>query len=169
MTTRGRALLTMTALVGAVLATAVAAPAMDLRSWDQKLTGGTRFVLLAAFDDLAVLDKETGLVWQRMPSQFDVVWGSARNNCGEAGTAGRQGWRLPEAHELMSLVGGSGLTVKLPTGHKFVDVQAVSYWTATSYYPETARVVNMFTGAASSALKDQTGVHFWCVRGRGGE
>ncbi len=170
MMTRRRVLVAMVVVIGLVLATAIAAPALDLKTWDQKIAGASRFTVLESFDDLAVLDTETGLVWQRTPSQFAVHWGSARSLCWEIGTAGRQGWRLPEAHELMTLVGASGgLGVQLPSNHPFLDVQSLSYWTATSYYPETARTVNMFTGVTSAALKEQAGVHFWCVRGRGGE
>src|SRR5215813_14310693 len=34
-------------------------------SWDQTLPASTRFIVLSNFNSEAVLDRETGLVWQR--------------------------------------------------------------------------------------------------------
>lgn len=147
------------------------AEAANLRSWDQKLAPGQRFLLPAAFDGEAVLDKETQLLWQRAPFIGPASWRDAAYYCANTNVAGRMGWRLPEAHELMSLVDTSApvLTVQLPQGHPFQDVQIVPYWTATEYYPETARFVDMLTGAASAAVKEQADIHVWCVRGYAGE
>ena len=42
---------------------------------------------------LWVLDRETGLVWQRTPSSGTSDWAAARLACRHATTGGRRGWR----------------------------------------------------------------------------
>lgn len=37
-------------------------------SWDQKLPAATRFVVLMDWNNEAVLDRETGLVWEQAPA-----------------------------------------------------------------------------------------------------
>jgi hypothetical protein len=46
-------------------------------SWDQTLPVAQRFIVLANMNQQAVLDRETGLVWERGPSLFNAEWISA--------------------------------------------------------------------------------------------
>src|SRR5215471_13790444 len=68
-------------------------------SWDQTLPASTRFVVLSNFSSQAVLDRDTGLVWERTPSLPAGSSGTTRNAailfCWDAKTGGRLGWRLP--------------------------------------------------------------------------
>ena len=78
-------------------------------SWDQQLRCDTdahcsRFTVLEKFDGGAVLDRETGLVWEQSPSTAVMVWGKAALRCNQLVTAGRGGWRLPTLQELGALV-----------------------------------------------------------------
>lgn len=41
-------------------------------SWDQKLPTSTRFIVLSNWDRAAVLDRETGLVWEKSPSAGEL-------------------------------------------------------------------------------------------------
>src|SRR5215813_13640594 len=97
-------------------------------SWDQTLPGSTRFIILSNLNSEAVLDRETGLVWQRTPL---VPFGSANpqsrslaiNACWSAETGRRKGWCLPRVDELMSLADPSNFAVSpLPAGNPFVGV-----------------------------------------------
>lgn len=139
--------------------------------WDQNLPAAQRFVLLAAFANAAVLDRETGLVWQQQPEQITHDWNDARSVCTSVKTGGRKGWRLPSVHELASLidpavVGPPGPT--LPVGHPFLIVMAFTsdYWSATSRVANSADAyfVRLSIGDVGFDNKAGTG-HAWCVRG----
>jgi putative salt-induced outer membrane protein YdiY len=69
-------------------------------SWDQTLPVATRFIILSNFGSNAVLDRETGLVWERSPANTPQTWNSARFQCTDRVVGGRIGWRLPSVHEL---------------------------------------------------------------------
>ncbi len=164
----------LTRIVLAVLGVvhlATAAEAINLRSWDQKLNTGTRFVVLNAFDGEAVLDKETQLVWQRTPFNFTLSWRDAVSYCANTISGGRRGWRLPEIDELGSLVDPSGPAggPKLPAS-PFTGVVSDGYWSATPMVGTTsARYFSFITGLPGNQSKDDSGLYFWCVRGHGGK
>src|SRR5689334_6098081 len=48
--------------------TTAAGPYYATPSWDQTLPASTRFIILSNFTSEAVLDRDTGLVWERSPS-----------------------------------------------------------------------------------------------------
>lgn len=59
--------------------------------WDQNLKGAQRFVILPAFNNEAVLDKNTGLVWERVPDTSDIVWTIATYTCFNKNVGGTRG------------------------------------------------------------------------------
>jgi hypothetical protein len=131
--------------MAAVLATGLAglalagtASAVDLRDWGRKFPASERFVVLSSFNNEAVLDKETQLVWQRASGPAST-WTSAETYCFVRAIGGRLGWRLPSISELTSLagvVGSGGVGGYLPAGHPFQDIGAQDYfWTSTEYPP----------------------------------
>jgi len=61
-----------------------------MSSWDKKIANG-RFQLLQDFNNEAVLDQETGLVWERQPSNQNVAWSNARLACAQKSVGGRGG------------------------------------------------------------------------------
>ena len=70
--------------LAALALSVTAVEAVDVRSWDRKIENAThRFVVLRAFDDEAVLDRETQLVWARTPS--NVSFASRDAAAGAAG------------------------------------------------------------------------------------
>lgn len=142
-------------------------------SWDQTLACTTlatcpRFIVLSNFASAAVLDRETGLVWEQSPATTTSTWSPARFACASRTTGGRKGWRLPSVHELASLVDPSvappGPT--LPSGHPFSNVQSSGYWGVTTVadFPALAWDVFFFNGNVGP--RNKGGSDFvWCVRG----
>lgn len=51
----------------------------------------------------AVLDRETGLVWQRVPGEGTYTWAGALFQCTSLLNGGRNGWRTPAVDEITSL------------------------------------------------------------------
>jgi len=158
-----------------VIADAVA-PYYATPSWDQQLPASTRFVVLANWVDsnfasggAAVLDRETGLVWERSPSTSTFNWENAQFHCNDLRVGNRKGWRLPTAQELASLVDPTvappGPT--LPAGHPFMNVQSSFYRSATSFAVDTgdAWVVGFDSGLVDVVNVKSFGFDVWCVRG----
>ena len=126
-----------------------------MSNWDRRIDNAQqRFKVLSEFNNEAVLDQETGLVWERSPSTNAVAWPNARLKCAQKATGGRGGWRLPTFNELASLVDPSVQSgVRLPAGHPFLNVQASAYWSATLFAEEPGftMTVNFFFVAGSDA------------------
>lgn len=139
-----------------------------IQNWDKALPAAQRFVILSAFNNDAVLDKNTGLVWEKSPQTTTVTWNVARTTCVNKAVGGQKGWRLPSPAELRSLVGpfvdSPGPT--LPPGHPFLNVQSASYWSVVpdADLPSYARYVDAFLGNVLSLFKSFS-FHVWCVRG----
>lgn len=143
-------------------------------TWDIKIANG-RFKLLQDFNNEAVLDRETGLVWEKQPSNQTLQWSNARLFCAQKGIGGRGGWRLPAFYELASLVDPAvHAGPQLPAGHPFVQVQAADYWTDTLFADEPGFVL-IVNFQFISATAGQIGVndaniagapkYAWAVRG----
>ncbi len=133
-------------------------------SWDQQLPASTRFIVLSNFASAAVLDRETGLVWEKVPSTFGVDWFDASIRCAQLDLGGRKGWRLPTIQDLASLIDST--VGSLPAGHPFT-VQSSFYWSATTFAGNTAVAWDViFSGGfvgTSSKSGGSNGLA-WCVR-----
>ncbi len=137
-------------------------------AWDQKLPAATRFIVLLDWNGEAVLDRETGLVWEQSPQTTSTTWARASEACVNKTLGNRKGWRLPSIHELGSLVDPSVVSPgpTLPVGHPFTNVQSASYWSASSHAvdPAIAWIVTFSNGIVRDNSKaDRNSV--WCVRG----
>jgi hypothetical protein len=168
------------------------APYYATPSWDQHLPASTRFVVLSNWVDTdfpsggaAVLDRETGLVWERKPlGQFgDQSWNLAALLCLGSTTGGRKGWRLPSIAELASLVDPSVASPgpTLPAGAPFIlFFTSNPFWSATTKaYPGPAFesnaapsigqawTVNFSNGETGNTRDKDTTAFYWCVRGGG--
>jgi len=163
----------LTLVAGSAAADAVG-PYYATPSWDQTLPASTRFIVLSNMNSQAVLDRETGLVWQKSPSSAQVNWFQAVLDCEDmASTGGRFGWRLPSIHELASLVDPAG---GIAAGSPFTNVDTANsglgplpYWSTTTFPGDsTAAMVRGFPAGgftSGSNFKVDAFAHEWCVRG----
>ena len=142
-------------------------------SWSQKLrceTSCSRFTVLRNWDNAAVLDKETGLVWEQSPDSAPTyTWAEAQDHCNNLQVSNRMGWRLPTLQELTSLIDTSQADPSLPSAHPFSNVANTFYWTATTYGPNTsfAWVLDLSDHSAFDGSKVSV-LRAWCVRGGSG-
>jgi len=141
-------------------------------AWSRQLRASERFVVLAEFNNEAVLDKETGLVWEQTPSRDSYDWFVAHTNCSSSTVGNRKGWRLPTHQELSSLVEPSVAPPGpfLPAGHPFSNVQSRFYWSATtSASGSRFAIIESFNDVVYNgrvyADKLDTSISAWCVRG----
>jgi hypothetical protein len=144
-------------------------------SWDQTFPSASRFMILSNFANSAILDRETGLVWERSPDTTPVGWFGAIVACTTRTLGSRKAWRLPSVHELASLIDPSvtfpGPT--LPVGHPFLNIPPSSvtspgfFWTATETSDPPSLAWAVFLGDGSLATYEKTSNSFraWCVRG----
>ena len=147
-------------------------------AWAVALPAADRFVVTMGGE--AVLDRETGLVWEQAPGRipgspkiFKESYDRAVN-CIDRTTGGRRGWRLPTVWELSTLIDPVNRNPALPSGHPFENVSSdIRFWTTTPFSvgfdAETAWVVSFdgeFPGAGTTGPNQF--FRLWCVRGPGG-
>ncbi len=138
-------------------------------TWSQKLQCDTntcpRFELV--LDGAAVLDKETGLVWEKSPSSSLRIWTDAVYSCQTSTVGNRMGWRLPAVEELETLVDRSGSPgPTLPSGHPFTNVQLNAYWSASTYVADTTNALGVLFNLGIVTPHDRSANRMvWCVRG----
>jgi hypothetical protein len=144
-------------------------------SWSRMLpSNGTDPCATERFDcvlaaDSAVLDRETGLVWERQPSEGTNDWDTAIRVCHDRSTGDRMGWRLATVSELLSLHDAAGVD-GLPTGHP-LDLGAANdqFWSSTVNTASVGRSMRVDISDASVADDLEGTAHrSWCVRGPGG-
>ena len=136
------------------------------QAWDKNLPTEKRFTVLASFANAAVLDKNTGLVWEQTPDDTIREWDKAGYYCVNKKVGGTAGWRLPSVVELMSVLdptlGAPFVSPKIFTGIRSPS----GYWSATTIAdePTFAWVVDFGRGLAVFSIKNRPSLA-WCVRG----
>lgn len=134
--------------------------------WSQILPAAARFALVME-NGAAVLDKETGLVWQKDTDSTTRNWSDATSICYNLSLGGRKGWRLPSVEELSSLVDpAQSIPPALPVGHPFTNPYPSKYWSSTTDAdnPYNAWYVNIYNGYVYYHDKSNDN-YVWCVRG----
>jgi hypothetical protein len=120
--------------------------------------------------DDAVLDKETGLVWERSPATDKKALSSAIVYSTTKVAARCKGWRLPALEEMLSLVDPSANNPTLPAGYPFLNLQLdYFYWSLSKGLP-VAGDLNLvwgynFGNADTSCILIPSSCYTWLVRG----
>ena len=130
--------------------------------WSQILPPEQRFQVV--LNSEGVLDRETGLVWERSPDATTYNWSGFSTHCYKLFKGGRWGWRPPTAEELSSL-GDSNRT--LPHVAPFQNAAQGTWWSASSDLEEPSSAVTWTDSTGVSELEKKTGelALVWCVRG----
>jgi hypothetical protein len=135
-------------------------------SWDQQIPAAQRFIVLSNWGNNAVLDRETGLVWEQDPETGGKPWDLAIKGCRFLPNViqTRIGWRLPSIEELSSLVVSNGL---LPQPNPFAGIgNSDIFWSASTDETDSTQAwqYQMGTYSPTTADKDNS-ARAWCVRG----
>lgn len=119
-------------------------------------------------DDL-ILDRETGLVWERSPdTETHSSWTTACNYCYLKELANRKGFRPPTIEELASLVDNDIYNPPLPPGHPFINMQPYYYWSSTTWTGDVSKAWAVVFSTGYLYQHDKEGAiqrYVWCVRG----
>lgn len=137
-------------------------------TWSLILPPEQRYVVV--MNGEAVLDKETGLVWERAPFQSHQLWERAFSHCLSRRTGDRSGWRLASIAEMLSVLAELN---KLPTSSPFdfdcSDDRCINldefYWSSTTlaHQPDWAHFWGPKQGGGTSS---KTAARLTlCVRG----
>ena len=157
-------------VIGLVAPSSARAQVIPSPPWGEPIQDPSRFVVLASYNNQAVYDNETGLVWEQSPEPTQRRdWFQALAFCAQRTVGNRKGWRLPSVQELASLVDPTvpspGPT--LPADHPFgSNVQSDYYWSASTQANSAtgAWLVFFYGGNVGTASVSFTSL-VWCVRG----
>jgi len=184
---------TLALAAGHSQATCIADPSVARVAWTIPTVGADRFVALQNFNCLAVLDRNTGLVWEQNPAATTYTWADAMGICATKLMGGTMGWRLPSSDELGSLIGfvsssvngwAPTFTYGLPSAHPFTGASGL-FWSSTTLAANSGSAwflqqpwIAFSFGAypapviPPSPFREQskstpTNSRAWCVRGSG--
>ena len=136
---------------------------------DKALPAAQRFVILPAFNSDAVLDKETGLVWEKSPQTTSAKWSVARRTCIEKNVGGQKvgGCHPSKSWPVWWIPSVAPPGLALPPGHPFLAVQSAVYWSSTRVGedPRGSWGVHFGLGGGATFINWAHSVQVWCVRG----
>jgi hypothetical protein len=152
-------------VVGLVAPTSARAQVVPSPPWGEPIQDPSRFVVLASYNNQAVYDQETGLVWEQSPDPTSRTFWLAGRACIDKVVGNRKGWRLPTIQELSSLIDPTQ-SPTLPPGHPF-STAIIYAWSATTYDGSTDAAWGLIVPYGLSVLytKRSEALSAWCVRG----
>src|SRR5262245_33698949 len=112
-----------------------------------------------------VIDRVTGLGWQRAVGTDMVLWSDAGAACDALSLAGFDDWRLPSLIELVSIIDSSRAGPAIDPG-AFPDTPGDSFWTSTPVAGASgdAWYVNFSTGFNYEGHQAFLPLYVRCVR-----
>lgn len=110
-----------------------------------------------------ILDRETGLVWERSPGNSSLTWDAAKHHCRNIRTGGRHGWRMPAIEELLSLYSSE-------PNFPFTNLGRSKFWSSTTGYQTEGHTEALLVTATpwinpTQGQSTGTKERVWCVRG----
>jgi len=136
---------------------------------------GSRFVRVLA--GKAVLDKKTGVVWERSSDGERRNWSSAVSHCATKVVGGKKGWRIPSFAEVATLMAPNKRKVKpnFPVGHPFKkvksylsprNVELAFYWLSKENADGPGGMWDLRTNdGVASTISEENDFLVWCVIG----
>jgi hypothetical protein len=109
------------------------------QNWDKNLPSHSRFTVLTDFNNQAVRDNNTWLVWEQAPDGTTRSRPEAVQYCVRKAVGNTRGWRLPSVAELNSLQDPLLAAPFVPT--VFSGVQSDYYWSATIVATDNLNIV----------------------------
>jgi hypothetical protein len=131
--------------------------------WSGTLPPSRRFSLVLG--NAAVLDNETGIVWERQPEPALTAWGNRVSSCLAGAPGGRLGWRLATVQELLTLFEVRSGEPAFPVVHPFILGTAPTFFSETLHPDNSAIVFIVTVQPYDIATSAKTGpLRGWCVR-----
>lgn len=117
-------------------------------------------------DTNAVIDKNTGLMWQRDHASSGMGWVQALQYCEGLTTDGYTDWRLPNMKELLTLVDESAASPAIDAD-AFPGTPASWFWSSSAYPYWAFYAYDVdFAAGDLSAYTHTTVNYVRCVRSR---
>lgn len=126
---------------------------LDATNGDGQGCGSSRYACVLSGQ--AVLDLETGLVWQRDGGTVATTWANAISLCYGQYLGGKWGWRVPTFPEIMSLASGAPPVVAAASPFTNIGAGGLSgslYWTSSVDEANATQAWGMSWGYAAGPV-----------------
>ena len=113
-----------------------------------------------------VVDRYTGLTWQRSDNASEDTWENAITYCEGLTLDTQTDWRLPDIKELQSIMDDTAVAAPTINATFFTDTNSAGYWSSTTdtNTPANAWTTDFNTGEMGNAVKTGS-LNIRCVRG----
>jgi len=115
-------------------------------------------------DEPTVVSRNTGLEWHHLSEYASYSWNGAAETCGNLSYAGKNDWRLPKLHELMSIAAVTNEDKEL--NEIYFPLQESTVW-ASEIFRDNDRPwsLSISSGTTSSLFNNYNQSAVVCVRG----
>jgi DNA-directed RNA polymerase, delta subunit len=115
-------------------------------------------------DEPTIVNRNTGLEWHHLPEYTSYSWNEAAEICGNLSYAGKNDWRLPKLHELMSIAPVTNEDKEL--NEIYFPLQESAVWASEIFhYNNQPWSLSISSGTTSSLFNNYNQRAAVCVRG----